>query len=324
MLADQLACVHEVALTLAVLGDNRLIGEQGIFRFSRDWPSAWRIHATRCHRALVTGCSDDLDVLLRVMSEWQSANNPGEWCAEWWINEEALVDALAAVGETISTLSPAMKSSAQRQVMPRLAERARAVITRAMGGHQYRRVEGNRYKSSSADDSQDVQLSRSMLVDPGEKIIALNRFRPQSDSSGESREPIIANAIRVLDWAEGQGAGTDEMGFDLIIRSANLIRDRDGNLTQAVDPLRTVRQRFPIGAVVDIAVGEECSIGTVIEEINLVSRSFEYPGETTPSGEDLASTKRRRSSALSGFDPDWDPFTKHSVEIPLRKPRCKS
>lgn len=316
MLADQLACVHEVALTLAVLGDNRLIGEQGIFRFSRDWPSAWRIYATRCHRALAIGCSDDLDVLLRVVSEWQSADNPEVWCAEWWINEQALVDAQAAVGETISTLSPAMKSSADRHVMPGLADRARAVITRAMGGHQYHRVEGNKYKSSAEDDSQDVQLSRSILVDPGERIIALNRFRPQPDSNGEAKEPIIANAIRVLDWAEGQGAGTDEMGFDLIVRAANLLRDRGGNLTEATDSLRAVRQQFPIGAVVDIAVGEKHSMGSIIEEIKLVSRSFEYPGEPTTSGDDVTSTRRRRSSALSGFDPDWDPFTKHPAEIP--------
>lgn len=317
MLADQLSCVHEVALALAVLGDNRLIGDQqGIFRFSREWPPAWRVHATRCHRALTLGCSDDLDILLRVVSEWQSADNPKGWSAAWWINEQALVDAQSAVEETISALSAAMKSSAERHVIPALADRARAVITRAMGGHRYDRVEGSKYRSVANKESQNVQLDRSALVDPGDRIIALNRFRRPPDASGEAREPIIASTIRVVDWAEGQGAGSDEMGLDLIVRAASELRSRDGKLKEARDHLRAVRRHFPVGALVDIAVGDQHSASVPIEHISLVSPSFAYPGEPPTPRNEITSSRRRRFSDPSGFDPDWDPFTKQDREVP--------
>ncbi len=323
MLADQLACVHEVALALAVLGDNRLVGsKQGLFRFDREWPAAWRVHATRCHRALATDCCDDLDILIRVVSEWQATEDPEEWCATWWVNQQALIDAQAVVAETISALSPGMRSAAERTVMPMLADRARAVIIRAMGSDRYERVVGNTYKSSREGDLLGVKLDRSAMVDPGDRIIALNRFRPGRDSDGKPQDPIIANTIRILDWMEDKGAGSDDLGFDLAVSAAKVLRDRSGKLKAVSNRLSAIRSRFPVGIIVDLVLGERLLVGTTIEEITFVQHSFGYPGEPASKDNAVSSTNRSqqatrlRSSVPSGYDPDWDPFANPHAEIP--------
>ena len=114
MLADQLACVHEVALALTVLGQGHLVGSKDdcILQWSREWPTAWRVRAAQCHKGLAVGCVDDLDLLLRIVSFWQSvaADEKSDWCRRWWINASALKSAWDEVMSIVDTLSAAMKS----------------------------------------------------------------------------------------------------------------------------------------------------------------------------------------------------------------------
>ena len=132
MLADQLACVHEVALALTVLGTGQLVGpkDECVLQWRKDWPAAWRVRAAQCHRGLALGCLDDLDVLLRVFSLWQRTvpDERSTWCRLWWVNEPALKAAWDSVMSTVDMLSAAMKSDAERPIEPSLAIRARAVL----------------------------------------------------------------------------------------------------------------------------------------------------------------------------------------------------
>lgn len=315
MLADQLACVHEVALVLAVLSDSRLLGgDQGIFRSDRDWPAAWRVHSARCHRALAAGCGDDLEILLRVFAEWQAADESNDWCATWWINQQPLKEAEMAVNEIIATLSPGMKGKADRSIMPELASRARAVITRAMGSLKYHRIAGNRY-SPTGKDVDAVELSRSILVDPGDRIIAFNAFRLPPRKNGDVQAPIISNVVRIVDWAETGEAEPDDMGLDLIVRAANHLRDRADTPIVPWEIVAAIRQKFPIGSLVDLTVDERHGRGAVITHIKRVSEPFPYRDTLTGSSDQSTGAKSVPLHS-SGFDPNWDPYTNPDPEIP--------
>lgn len=325
MLADQLVCVHEVALALIVLKEGRLVGHSNeIFRVGRDWPNAWRIHAARCHQAFVAGCTDDLDVLVRVFAEWRAQSNPEGWCAKWWLNHEALEEADSAVADLIAPLSAGMKSRVERSVRSELANRARAVITRAMGSLHHHRYAGNRFRRTNSDDTETLELSRTCLVDPGDQIIVLSSFRlPPDRDTGQARAPIISTAIRAVDWLDIGAPGSDEAGFDLVLQASARLRDKNGELFVPQDPVAVLRNNYPVGASFNIRVGEEQSCGDlVVQDITRIAGPFPFPGDPVDSADvesrqnDSLPKKKRKSVSLSGFDPDWDPNTNPTPLVP--------
>ena len=221
MLSDQLACVHEVALALTVLGQGRLAGrkQDSILWVDEDWPLAWRVRAAQAHRALTIGCEDDLDVLLRVVSLWQKAPRKAEWCATWWVNEQALRTALKAVEDRVEGLSASMKKDAARNIEPALGGRVRAVMSRAMVSARYIRVGDRRYRAEDGSETEEATLGRGQFTEPADRVLALKRFRPSrsDEAAGPAR---ISHAVRLADWAVLDGPGSDEIGFDLALKAA--------------------------------------------------------------------------------------------------------
>lgn len=313
MLADQLACVHEVAFVLALLTEGKLLDRrhQGLLLMNRDWPPAWRIHAARCHRALAIDCTDELELVLRIVSEWQSADDPDQWCKTWWVNKDALVNAQAEVTDVIGTLSSGMKAEAQRPVNPQLADRARAVFARSMCALRLRRVEQGSYYFC-ANEKEVASLDKRALIDPGDHIIALNRFRIRPKNPDEPAKSIVSNAIRVPEWTNDSATDAETMGIDLIVQVAQHCRDPAGNLKFRTDPLAGVRRTLPIGACVDIVTTKQGG-QRVITDAKNVSPPFAYPGELVQSEDEAdrslsgSTSIRRRQARESGFDAEWDP-----------------
>jgi HrpA-like RNA helicase/predicted RNA-binding protein YlqC (UPF0109 family) len=321
MLADQLACVHEVAFALAILGDGRLVGgDDGLFRFNREWPASWRVHATRCHRALAMGCIDDLELVLRVGSEWQASSDRKRYCDTWWLDSQALVNAFVSVEQTLLTLSPAMKSQALRMLNPALANRARAVLTRAMGGHRYERVEGKVFKRPEDDIEQAVCLDRSSLTDAGtNSIIALSRFRLPPERSGSERLPIVANTVAIIPWALCDDADVHNQGVELAATiAAHTSRDALGAVSSRSDILRYVRELYPIGTLADLGPLPENEGEAAEPHLTNPTQPFLFPGDKARS--QRADTSSRDSihtlRAASGFDANWDPYAHGEAEEP--------
>ncbi|MGO8967058.1 MAG: KH domain-containing protein [Mycobacterium sp.] len=313
MLADQLACVHEVAVALEVLGQGRLIGhdEDRILRVSRDWPAAWRVAAAQRHRALAIGCTDDLDILLLLFALWQRAANPAEWCNIWWINEAALESALRAAMATVETLSAAMKGTATRPIMPELAGRARAVLSRAMVSQRYERVAGRMFRLAGDADAEQVMLGQSQLVDAGDRILAFNRFRPGASGDPATRTAIISHTVRSLEWAEtGEtgGPGSVDMGIELMLRAAAHSASNESCPGSAADPLGAVRTNLPVGAIVDMELQGDAA---PIREIRVTYQPFAFPGDDYAAADGSA-----RRADPSGFDRDWDPNERSGAEMP--------
>jgi HrpA-like RNA helicase len=254
MLAEQLACIHEVALALHVLGEGRLFGkkESAILQIDTEWPAAWRVTATQHHRGLATGCNDDLDLLLHVCASWQRAADSSAWCATWWVNEAALTAAWTVAMETVRTLSAAMKAEAYRQIEPALAERARVVLTRAMVSLRYERVVGTQYRSAIADaeTAETVALSRGELFETPDRVLAFNRFRPEA-REGESRQPFISHVVRAVEWAEQTQSNPESMGMELIVQAA-MHRQKDAVAPQVL--LDAAREAFPVGTLLELTL----------------------------------------------------------------------
>lgn len=279
MLADQLACVHEVALVLVALCKGKLQGKRDdtVLYVDRDWPAAWRVRAARCHRALAIGCRDDLDVLLRIFSIWQKSDDKDVWCAIWWLNQEALKQLQKDADKIIVSLSSGMKGKAARNANPDLADRARAVITHAMGDLRYGSSKSGEFVGRFGADGNKAKLSlNSVLPDPPDEIIALSRFSPSATADGD-RKAIISNIIGVLEWAERGDLEPDNMGFDLAIKVADHLKDSDGLEKFNADLLSGIRQAYSVGSLVDIVIGAWKKTGTPVKEIKLVSGPFEYP-----------------------------------------------
>lgn len=302
MLADQLACVHEVALALHVLGGGTLYGHKdGCIlqagklsrgQAGRDWPVAWRVEAARRHRALALGCMDDLDVLLRVYAEWQRARNRAAWCATWWVNEAALQAGVDAVRATLELLSPAMRAVAWRPTLPELAPRARGVLTRAMMSMQYERVEGSTYRLVGAVDDEPVTLSQNQLVEAPERVLALHRFRPGSARDDASRVAIVSHVVQVAPWAELPPGGSDALGLELLLRA----NERRADAATA-DRLQGLRDRLPVGATIALTLGGDVRGARAVVDARVELSPFLRPRDVAASGD--------ASGPPSGFDRDW-------------------
>ncbi len=298
ILAEHLACVHEVALALNVLGNSRLFGKnESILGIDLSWPLAWRVEALQRHRALAIGCRDDLDLLLRVCYLWQSASEPFKWCSTWWINEDALQEAWSGAMDSVRNLSAAMRGKADRNVSPELGERARAVLTRAMVGIRYTRIDGATFRAidTTSSEPQTAQLGRGELVEPGNNVLAFGRYRNHAEDNVESTV-YISHVVQISDWALSNDLAT--AGLDLIVKCSQRRRDKEH---KPLDPLSAVREEVPIGSIIKV---ELRTTSNGIQEVNdnhlqIISQPRSRP---------KARVRSENEGKQVFFDRDWDPL----------------
>lgn len=304
MLAEQLACVHEVALALAVLSNSRLFGRgDSILGINPEWPISWRVEAMQRHRALAHGCIDDLDLLLRVYHLWYSAADAAAWCDTWWVNENAVKNGWVAAMEYVRSLSAAMKGEAERAPAPELAERARAVLTRAMVGIRYARSSEGTFQSlnTTTGEPPTAQLSRGELVEPGDRLLAFGRRRILAKDDGPSCV-YISHVVRMIDWAIAGDSTTT--GLDLVLRCANQISAEPERL---LDPLRAARKAVPAGATIRLTLAPLADGIHQIQSLHVV---------TWPSPLPKTSGLISGDEENFGFARDWDPLGRTTAEVP--------
>lgn len=331
MLADQLACVHEVSFAIEVMTNGLLYGsrDDSILQISRKWPSAWRVTAAQRHRGLAVGCEDDLDLLIRVLFSWQNAEDPDHWCQTWWVNNSALSAIDKSVRATLKAMSPGMKNEAWRPVDDRLTVRARAVLTRAMSGHQFEPDEAGAFKKTGVEGAESVALSRSSLTQPAERFLALQRYRLPALEGEDTPLPIISHTINCTPWINLDGPAGDELGFRMVVQIADHTRDKDGLLKSATDPLLAVRRTIPIGSVMEITLGSSKEGRKPIETSALVSAPFAKPDFSVLSDRQEADEEAREYDLWHKSEPEvpaeelelviLDPRTSEINDIPSKK-----
>lgn len=253
MYADRLACVPEVATVLAALAgreDNErdkghLAGPGRLLASDAEWPIEWNVHARRCHEALAIGCVDDLDIVIRIFADWRAAPNPTKWCAQWWVNEEFLESTETAAAKLMDSLAPGMSKEAKRPLDPRLAVRARAVVSRALGSLRYHRAPDGLWRSANSAQPDPVGVSPLRLTAPPDELVALVRERPNNRRTGPvAPHGELLGLVRSLPWATDH----DPTDFELL-RRVSLRRDE---CLEVNDPTRQTRADFPVGAVVEV------------------------------------------------------------------------
>ena len=333
MFADRLACVPEIATALVTLAgreDNernkgRLAGRGRMLAADPDWPAEWNVHARRCHEALAIGCVDDLDLLIRVFSEWQRAPDPSRWCAQWWINETVLEDLSAAARKIMDSLSPNMSKEATRPLDPRLALRARAVFSRALGSLRYTNGGDGTWRSTNPSQPDPVRVSAERLCAAPPDVIALVRERPNDFSAGPCIDQgEILGLIATYDWA-AEGEPKD---FELLRR----VSRRRAEALADNDAARHLRRMFPIGARLRITPAD--AAGTSHPVIEKLSDGLAKPAlaarpdaeENTEAVTDAeASTGAvlvyTSEAASSAEDLDEDELSIAGVEVPEEEAR---
>lgn len=126
--ADQAGCVIEAATVLAAKSDG--VRNQ-LLRWSRRWPATAKVHVDNVHQALLAGSVDDVDVVCRIWTGWESQPDRDRklaWAQRHYID--------AAVMETLETerrkllepLMPKTRTSQVRSLDLRLLHRLRAAI----------------------------------------------------------------------------------------------------------------------------------------------------------------------------------------------------
>lgn len=254
LFADRLACVPEVALAMVALDAGSLVGPDRLLPDSWRWPAAWCVQANRCHQALADGCSDDLDLVLRIFSDWGTAPDPTEWARKWWVDEEALDTIRQQVSTLIDEMAPGMSKEASRPFNLELTGRVRAVLSRALTSAHYRRRPDGLYEAVDATvDADPVALDEHSLTTPGDLVVALHRERPRMRRPPLQLRPVIRGIVNVSEWAcrqPGELEGPDP--FELMLRVRRELRNPDGSLDAPPDPLRTLRASFPVGAAMTV------------------------------------------------------------------------
>lgn len=258
LLADRLACVPEVAVALVALDVGGLVGSDRLLLANSEWPGAWNVLARRCHEALAWGCTDDLDLVLRVYAEWEQSPDRSAWCRQWWINEEALIAIRQEVATLIEDLAPGMSKAAGRPIAVTLADRARAALSRALPSLQYRRQPDGSWVSANGmptfSDRRAPVLAARRLVTPSNWVVALARERPRTRVPGTPVDapPVLLGLINVLPWACPPTGGREDVNaFDLLVQASLELHGSDVAMTASADRLRATRASFPVGAILE-------------------------------------------------------------------------
>lgn len=250
MLADQLACVPEVVVGMALLSGKSLVGRDGILRGQPYWPGEWRVEAAARHGGLAFGCRDDLDLALSIYAAWEAAD-PGAradelsdarvaWANGWWVDSDRLLAAATRRQEILESLSPAMKQEVTRHVDLRLLPRARAVLSRAFAGLQYERTQDGSYQPVGDPEPEPHALDSSTLTEPGPRVIALGR------SKSRGGKLFIRNVMNVTDWA----IRDQPDAFTLLQRAAT--DARPDQASQHLHVANELRGMWPVGARLDL------------------------------------------------------------------------
>jgi HrpA-like RNA helicase len=238
MHADRLACVPEVVTILKLLDGTSMTGAKGLLLDSSEWPDEWRLEAAERHRALATGCRDDAELVLQVMSvwertapsvpPWEPSAEREQWARRWWINHAVLLDCAQARRTVLEGLSPAMKEEVKRFTEPALIRRARGAITRAMASLEYR-SDGNgvfrAVTAAGAESATGILGNASMTKRAPDRMIPLKRTKL------ESREhAFLSNIVTLEEWAlppqdtDGEAATSVDSAMELIVRASRAAR----------------------------------------------------------------------------------------------------
>jgi HrpA-like RNA helicase len=209
--ADQLACVPEVVTAVTLLEGTRLTGNAAegrecLFLDNRRWSDDWRGEAHWRHDALFGGCQDDLDVVLRVATAWEYVDSNtaawdisekrAAWARQWWVSNAVLLKAANARHEVLKALSPNMSEAVKRRLDPRLVERARAVISRAMRAFEYVWDVSGEYiaPANSGLSAGTARMLPRPLGGLPERLIPLSRRKVMEDVA-------LENIVVSLPWA---------------------------------------------------------------------------------------------------------------------------
>ncbi len=244
--AQELGCLPEAVLALVVLTDYRIVGapeDGGMLQIRPEWPAAWRVHATRCHRALAAGCNDDIDVVLRIFSEWQRSPDPSGWCATWWIDPEMLTRIETDVAAVFASLATAGPLGLRHPVDGARAPQVRRALAETLGGAEHERIGPDRYRRVGSEGEVST-LSPAAVVTPGERFVALYR-----DPATGGLEHLIS---------------------------------LDAPPTATDDLLAPVRAEWPVGSIADIETLGAVAAGRIIVGMSAIQRGFPCPEGTAP------------------------------------------
>ncbi|HQZ33543.1 MAG TPA: S1 RNA-binding domain-containing protein, partial [Ilumatobacteraceae bacterium] len=200
--ADRLACVPEVATVIALLDDERLVGQRGLLLDDFDWPDDWRLEAAERHRGFASLCDDEAELVLLVAAAWERSDKqlpPWEdsvkrqdWSRMWWVNHSVLLDAAKKRHEVLEALSPAMKEDVKRFIEPALVNRTRGVLTRAMASNIFAASPDGTYEPVSKPSPRAPEPSTDDVHESDD---------PQLPDAGDA--PAAATKPRVFTLEEG-------------------------------------------------------------------------------------------------------------------------
>lgn len=135
--ADQAGCAVEFRALIAALSGRGLIGD--LLHYQRTWSPAWRLAVQRRHLALMAGCIDDLDLVLKLFGGWQAAKGDVSWDVNpkrrqqnFSLHHLLSHDRLKAIEQdiekNIAPLQIGKRDRSVRNVDPQLAPRLRRVL----------------------------------------------------------------------------------------------------------------------------------------------------------------------------------------------------
>ncbi len=289
MYADRLGCVPEVVTILALLHERPLTGGSALLVDRPEWPDEWRYEAATRHRALASACEDDAELVLQLTAGWERADpsvppwdpSPARaaWARRWWVNDEVLRAAATTRRDVLGSLSPAMKEEVKRFIEPALVKRARGALSRAMAGLEYRRVDGDTFRSAVADvddeDALGILETSSVLISVADRILPLTRRSTTVD-----RLQRLSNVVTFEPWAlEGTGGETRPTGHRDAMRLLAL-SGRYARPNTAKDLLGKTIASWPAGQRMRLTfaeTGESVRVATV----DAIVEAFALQGEDT-------------------------------------------
>lgn len=205
ILGDRMACAIEVATAILLLNRPRLIGT--LLLWNKYWKNYRRNEVRRLHEGLWAGCSDDLDLALKVYAAWEASNRPEAWAEEHAVSHTHLMQIRSMREELLESLSPGrIKSSGIRPLFTELAPRVRAVFSRALVDQTYVRGTDGWHPLVAGDDLLKWKIDPLACYTGGDRVIAMQREFTETGV-------LLSNLIKPSDWAVHSGESW--MGFAL-------------------------------------------------------------------------------------------------------------
>jgi hypothetical protein len=291
--ADLKGCLVEIGTLVPMIRNG---GVRQVLLWDKRWSAQTKYEVHKVHKALMAGCKDDVEFLLKIFSSWEKGTPEQReaWAKRNFVRHEAMLKIAEEREEEIfSAFYTHKKDKSFRSIEPGLISRAKDLLMKHFGGdaiepgtdsegrYQYRSrpesVEKSLLTFSSLNFSEEPNLSERLFCDQLLPVNCVYTVRV-AKVKGEFAEVEIMGKVGALPIMERRSDGAEEKDEEEDIEDEAEEKEKKAKEVTDVKKVEELAKmvtigRFTFPVIMKIGNPQDYKVG---QKLEAVVESFGY------------------------------------------------